>query len=553
MLYVRAGRKRSPIKFDDDDAGNEFTVSDGSHALISDYMGHPNNYQGLESMQITFKSPGGFKRASTLGSTPGEAAGADTPGGDGSQDFSRSDNTSDNTSPDRFQGHSPGVGFPTQGRSDTEHAAMNVPSGLNFSPSVFFRNTPGAMQMKSSPKQMVDGFVVPSPSMSQSAQKKRSHASNRSNAAAGNSNGMESARKRAAGPKRSSSAPEPTRNDLSPPSVQIRRTSRELTPQSDGFDLGASAGFSDERIGILSPSEGELELTGRESLGTVVSLRVSAGSTPSPALKSVMQSIAMQSRSAAALVSPARRMAAPANRASANKTAAVPTFDSVEAASDGGLSTQLERDKTLGRSSSMSEVERGVLSVNLAAQKFSPVAAAEPMQEDHDEEEEEDEHEDEEDDESMQQPQMGQSPASFYRSATGQSPYASNETGGSMTSPGDSEMSSPTSSPCAPSPTAEERREAAECDRSLVDQLVQPISHPISQEWHASPASTAWCVASPRNLLVLCWVSLTWCFYDCRKFASSPVQGPLSAISPPSKLTAQQTDRQTYLNRVTLG
>lgn len=207
-----SGRKRSPIKFDDDDAGNEFTVSDGSHALISDYMGHPNNYQGLESMQITFKSPGGFKRASTLGSTPGEAAGAD---------FSRSDD-----SPDRFQGHSPGVGFPAQGRSDAEHAVMNVPYGLSFSPSVFFRNTPGAMQMRSSPMRMVDGFVVPSPSMSQSAQKKRSHASSRSNPSGGNSHGPASARKRAAGPKRSSSAPEPTRNDLSPPSVNARRTSR---------------------------------------------------------------------------------------------------------------------------------------------------------------------------------------------------------------------------------------------------------------------------------------------------------------------------------------
>lgn len=210
-----------------------------------------------------------------------------------------------------------------------------------------------------------------------------------------------------------------------------------------------------------------------------------------------MQSIAMQSRSAAASVSPARTAAPTIKRESANKKA-VATFDSVEMASDGGLSTQLERDKTVGRSSSMSEVERGVLSVNLAAQKFSPVAAAQSMQEDmHDDMEDED-------DESMVQqiPQMGQSPASFYRSATGQSPYASDD-GSMMVSPGDSEMSSPTSSPCAPSPTAEERREAAERDRSLVDQLVQPISHPISQEWHASPGGpTAWCVASPRSGLI---------------------------------------------------
>jgi hypothetical protein len=321
----------------------------------------------------------------------------------------------------------------------------------------------------------------------------------------------------------------------------VRRSARDLTPESS-FELGASAGFSDERIGILSPSDGEIELSGRESLGTVVSLRVSAGTTPSPALKSVMQSIAMQSgipkgsgagpKGSSLTASSPGATVKPQSSVQAKRVTTAAAFDSKEAAADGGLSTQLEREKILGRASSMSDAERGVLSVNLAAQKFSPPnprqanpksvvsqqkmqqAAAEldrhRQQQEQEQQEQQQEQEQQQDEENEQAAVAGLSPASFYRSATGHSPYnhaaenaaaqaaaaaaaaaAGNDESPSH-SPSSSSSSSPTSSPEAPSPTYEERQAAAARDRSLVDQLVQPISQPVSQEWTQSPAATAW-------------------------------------------------------------
>jgi hypothetical protein len=476
-------------------------------------------------MQITFKSPGSFARADALVDPP--AVAADSGPNDG-RAFSRT------TSPDRFQNSQRYERFdssPFQMR--TGASAMNAPGGVNFSPSVFLRSTPSAIRARS-PMQMVDGFAVPSPSMSQSGKKKRGRLGH-----GGGKSSVESARKRAASVPAgaSESAASVGTMNLSP----VRRSARDLTPESS-FELGASAGFSDERIGILSPSDGEIELSGRESLGTVVSLRVSAGTTPSPALKSVMQSIAMQSgipkgsgagsKGSSLTASSPGATVKPQSSVQAKRLTTAAAFDSKEAAADGGLSTQLEREKILGRASSMSDAERGVLSVNLAAQKFSPPnprqanpqsvvsqqkmqqAAAEldrhRQQQEQEQQEQQQEQEQQQDEENEQAAVAGLSPASFYRSATGHSPYnhaaenaaaqaaaaaaaaaAGNDESPSH-SPSSSSSSSPTSSPEAPSPTYEERQAAAARDRSLVDQLVQPISQPVSQEWTQSPAATAW-------------------------------------------------------------
>ena len=468
-----AGRKRSPIKFDDDDAGNEFVVSDGSTALIKDYMDDPNNCHGLESMQITFKSPGSFKRVASLGEAQ-ESQDADS-----YQTVTQTD-----TSPGRFQDNRGDIFDTSPVLTRNLAPAASGPAGVSFSPSVFLRSTPRAVHARS-PMQMVDGFAVPSPFI-QPGKKKRGWPSSASGSAGSASKpSAESVRKRAA------SMPAPHDSADSSGAVSFR----SLTPESS-FELGASAGFSDERIGILSPSDGEIELTGRESLGTVVSLRVSAGTTPSPALKKVMQSIARQSgkRSITA------KSSAPAACSAAGFTHDQNSPDpkvAQQAGSDCAPATNLERDKILARASSMPDSERGVLSVNLAASKFSPPHNPAAAQEQRSQRPNARQSQ-------QQDEQVGtaSSPASFYRSATGNTPYQSGaergENGGEF-SPSNSSSpassvgsSSPTSSPGAPSPTYEERQAAAARDRSLVDQLVQPIAQPISQEWTTSPAPTAW-------------------------------------------------------------
>ncbi len=482
---MRAGRKRSPIKFDDDDAGNDFVVSDGSTALIKDYMGNPDNYQGLESMQITFKSPGSFQRADTLGETQEPHD---------SESYQTVTHTDTHTitfkSPGRFK-DSRDEHFDTSPLQARNSASLaHGPAGVNFSPSVFLRSTPRAAHTRS-PMQMVDGFVVPSPLCGPSGKKKRGCPSSAAGIGGSASKlNAESVRKRAASmPAAQDSADSGGAAGPSP----MRTSIGSLTPESS-FEMGASAGFSDERIGILSPSDGEIELTGRESLGTVVSLRVSAGTTPSPALKSVMQSIARQSGLSAK--GSTSKSSAPAARSAADSTQAqISTSPNQKVSgSDSGPTTNLERDKILARASSMPEPERGVLSVNLAASKFSPPPNPEQRA-----------HRDNARQSLSAQPQEQQdeqsdtalSPASFYRSVTGESPYASGakraaDGVGSVLSPSSSSSSSPASSVGAPSPTYEERQAAAARDRSLVDQLVQPIAQPISQEWTKSPAPTAW-------------------------------------------------------------
>lgn len=473
-----AGWKRSPIKFDDDDAGNDFVVSDGSTALIKDYMDQPDHCQGLESMQITFKSPGSFQRVQTIGQTQ------DSNDNNNYQAVAQSD-----TSPDRFQGirDEQFDSSPQQTRNGVPVA--NGHAGVNFSPSVFLRSTPRAVRSRS-PMQVVDGFAVPSPSMSQSGKKKRGRPSN---TASTSKSTAESVRKRAAsmpvaqGPADSvgTANPSPT-----------RRSIHSLTPEAS-FDLGTSAGFSDERIGILSPSDGEIELTGRESLGTVVSLRVSAGTTPSPALKSVMQSIARQS--GISTQSTTAKSSAPAARSTAGATptqmSASPSsismgrvdqdkgpkvFKTVE--SDGGPSTNLDPQNIRGRASPVPDAERGALSVNLAAAKFSPkLCLPEDAQE-----------------QQTSQRKTGRHPLPSRQQQ--KQHEQQDETTGAAASPGSisavspptSYNSSPASSPGAPSPPVEDRKPAVKRDRSLVEQLVQPITQPISQEWTKSPAVTAW-------------------------------------------------------------
>lgn len=515
-----AGRKRSPIKFDDDDAGNEFVVSDGSTALIKDYMDHPDNCQGLESMQITFKSPGSFKRVDSLGETQ------ESQDGDSYQTVV----TQTDTSPGRFQ-DSRGDIFDTSPVLTRNPApAASGPAGVNFSPSVFLRNTPRAVHARS-PMQMVDGFAVPSPFI-QSGKKKRGWPSSATGSGgSANKPSAESVRKRAASmPAAHDSADSSGAVGPSP----MRRSFRSLTPESS-FELGASAGFSDERIGILSPSDGEIELTGRESLGTVVSLRVSAGTTPSPALKKVMQSIARQSGIFKKSI--AAKSSAPAACSTAgsmhDQTSPNPKV-AEHAGSDCAPATNLERDKIFSRASSMPDAERGVLSVNLAASKFSPPHNPEAAQEQRSQRTNARQLQQQQD----EQAGTALSPASFYRSATGHTPYQSGAERAAKAgdfSPSNSSSpassmgsSSPTSSPGAPSPTYEERQAAAARDRSLVptpcnayvtcayifymqilhantytmckyiynaeqvDQLVQPIAQPISQEWTKSPAPTAW-------------------------------------------------------------
>lgn len=268
-----------------------------------------------------------------------------------------------------------------------------------------------------------------------------------------------------------------------------------MTPESS-FDLGASAGFSDERIGLLSPSEGDIELTGRESLGTVVSLRVSAGTTPSPALKTVMQSIARQS--GLAKKSNTAKSAAPARSAAgatqAQVAASPNSKNAGQAGSGSALSTNLEREKLLARAALVPDAERGVLSVNLAASKFSPPPNSPDTAQEHDARRPTPRRPSAQD----RRTETALSPASFYRSATGHDPYKSSDEVAANNnidvgiSPSNSSKSSPASSPGAPSPTAEERKLAAARDRSLVDHLVRPIAQPISQEWTKSPAPTAW-------------------------------------------------------------
>ncbi len=454
-------------------------VSDGSTALIKDYMGNPDNYQGLESMQITFKSPGSFQRADTLGETQE------------SQDSeSYKTITHTDTSPGRFNDSSD-EHFDTSPLLARNPAPVaHGPAGVNFSPSVFLSSTPRAVHTRS-PMHMVDGFVVPSPFFGVSGKKKRGFPSTATGTGGSATKlSAESVRKRAAS---MSAAQESADSGAAAGPIPMRRSIGSLTPESS-FELGASAGFSDERIGILSPSDGEIELTGRESLGTVVSLRVSAGTTPSPALKSVMQSIARQSGILSAKGSSCKS-SGPAVRSASDSTQGEISISPSKhlSGSDSGPSTNFDRDKILARASSMPESERGVLSVNLAASKFSPppnpeqrAKRANTRQSPSAQLQQQDEQSD-----------TALSPASFYRSATGESPYASGAERaaggvGSDLSPSSSSSSSPASSPGAPSPTYEERQAAAARDRSLVDQLVQPIAHPISQEWTKSPAPTAW-------------------------------------------------------------
>ena len=236
-----AGAITSPIKFDDDDAGNDFVVVDGSTALIKDYESATDQCPSLESMQITFKSPGSFKRerADSVSRTPRDSAGAAAAGvpEGGEPDVPAGTDASPASERVRRVERSP---FPGQHGS--------------FSPSVFFQSP-----MPQHGVQMVDGFVVPSPSMSKSAQKKRSVAASKGKSSSA------SARKRAAVPGgyvnadnaagAGGSAGGRCRSaSLSPPATRGR--SRATTPDSP-WDTGASAGLSEPRGHLASAESGE--------------------------------------------------------------------------------------------------------------------------------------------------------------------------------------------------------------------------------------------------------------------------------------------------------
>ena len=220
-------------------------VVDGSTALIKDYESATDQCPSLESMQITFKSPGSFKRerADSVSRTPldsaGAAAAAGVPEG-GEPDVPAGTDASPASERVRRVERSP---FPGQHGS--------------FSPSVFFQSP---MPQHGVQMQMVDGFVVPSPSMSKSAQKKRSVAASKGKSSSA------SARKRAAVPggyvnadnaaggAGGSAGGRGRSASLSPPATRGR--SRATTPDSP-WETGASAGLSEPRGHLASAESGE--------------------------------------------------------------------------------------------------------------------------------------------------------------------------------------------------------------------------------------------------------------------------------------------------------